>query len=702
MRWQRRARLFVAVFGGVLAVVLVLSFKRAHVRPVPLATAGRSDPTAVVESTSGRVIRFNGIRADVTVEYERQLTYRDGSTRLVNVRVVTDNRSGGRTFTALGKEGAVGQNDSTIALDGDVAIQANDGLTVHTEHATYTANDEILRAAGPVQFTRAGLNGAGVGMTYDKNLDELVVLDKAEIHLAAKGENGPTDVGAGGAVVARQDKEVRFDRTMRGVRFGQVIAADSGIAHLSDDEEQVERIELHGSASVDATKAEVGALQTMSGHDIDLVYRAGGNALEHVRIVGAAVLQLAGENGVPGRQISANILDVAFAEDGSTPTALIGREGVQLRLPADPDGATRTIKAANLEGRGDGKQGLTNLTFTGDVDFRERSATIGRTGKAGVLQITMEPGKESIEDARFSRNVRFAAEGGLFAVASVATYVLRGGTLELSGSESGVPRPRITNDQISIDATLVGVTIEGPKVKASGDVRSVLQPTRNNPKNSKASETKMPSMLKDDQPVSVIGAELDYDGTIARAAYAGTAKLWQIDTSVQGDSIVVDNKNGDLSADGSVATSSMLKQGDKEKKTTARVRTLGTSSSFAYEDSVRRATYVGEAHLTGPQGDMTADKIELYLRPSGDEVERAEAYDKMTLKEASRRTTGGRMTYTADTETYIVTGAPVRIVDGCGRETVGKRVRFVKSTDTVDVESNGDVRTQTKGGGKCS
>ena len=83
------------------------------------------------------------------------------------------------------------------------------------------------------------------------------------------------------------------------------------------------------------------------------------------------------------------------------------------------------------------------------------------------------------------------------------------------------------------------------------------------------------------------------------------------------------------------------------------------------------------------------------------EVDRAEAYDKMTLREQSRKTTGGRMTYTADTETYIVTGAPVRIVDGCGRETVGKKVTFVKSTNTVDVDSGDDVRTQTKGG-KCS
>jgi LPS export ABC transporter protein LptC len=700
-KWLRRARFLIAGFLVALAVVLVLAFRGRHARPVPLATAGRSDPTAIVESTSGRVVRFNGTRADVTVEYERQLTYRDGSTKLLNVRVVTDQRAGGRTFTALGKEGAVGQSDSTIALDGDVAIHANDGLTVKTGHAVYSSSDELLRAAGPVQFNRSGLNGAGVGMTYDKNQDELVVLNQADIHLSPKGENGPTDVSSGGATVARQEHEVRFERIMRGLRFGQLIGADNGIAHLSDDDEQMERVELHGNASVVATKAEVGALQSLTGHDMDLSYRMGGNGLEHVRVIGAALLQLAGEEGAPGRQISADSLDVAFAEDGSTPTALVGRDGVQLRLPAGADGATRTITAAGLEGRGDGKKGLSSLTFTGDVEFREKSPTVERTGRAATLQVSMEAGHESIEDATFGRGARFVAENGLVATAAVAKYVLRSGTLVLSGTEPASPRPRMTTDQIAINANRVEAAIDGPKVKATGDVRSVLQPTKNASKNGKTPETKMPSMLKDDQPVSVIGDQLDYDGSRSRAAYEGSAKLWQVNTSVQGDLLVVDNKNGDLSAAGSVATSSMLKQGDKDTKSAERVRSMGTSQDFAYEESVRRATYTGDAHLSGPQGDMTAEKIELYLRPSGDEVERAEAYDKMTLREQSRKTTGGRMTYTADTETYVVTGAPVRIVDGCGRETVGKKVTFIKSTNTVDVDSGDDVRTQTKGG-KCS
>ena len=73
---------------------------------------------------------------------------------------------------------------------------------------------------------------------------------------------------------------------------------------------------------------------------------------------------------------------------------------------------------------------------------------------------------------------------------------------------------------------------------------------------------------------------------------------------------------------------------------------------MTYEDADRRLTYTGDAHMSGPDGDMKAAKIELYLKPSGDELERAEAYDALTLREQNRTTTGLRLTYTTADEKY--------------------------------------------------
>jgi lipopolysaccharide export system protein LptA len=239
----------------------------------------------------------------------------------------------------------------------------------------------------------------------------------------------------------------------------------------------------------------------------------------------------------------------------------------------------------------------------------------------------------------------------------------------------------------------------------------VLQPAKKGQKAADGkTETKVPSMLKQDQPVNVTAENLDYDGTVSKAVYRGTAQLFQADTTIRADTIAIDDKSGDLTANGNVATTVTLEQVKKEQpkdapsgapKVTERVQSIGKADDFTYEEAKRRATYTSSAHLTGPEGDMTAAKIELYLKPSGNELDHAEAYDGVTLRESARTTTGSRVTYFAADERYVVTGRPVTIVDECGNETVGRTLTFHKTTDTILVDGEKQFRTYTKGSGKC-
>ncbi|MBI4486393.1 MAG: hypothetical protein HY655_10315 [Acidobacteria bacterium] len=171
---------------------------------------------------------------------------------------------------------------------------------------------------------------------------------------------------------------------------------------------------------------------------------------------------------------------------------------------------------------------------------------------------------------------------------------------------------------------------------------------------------------------------------------------------MKGASIAIDGKRGDLTAAGPVTTTTTLERLDKDKQK-ERVRSIASAAAFSYDEGLRRATYTGGAHVSGLQGDLTAEKIELYLKPSGDELERVEAYDEknvMTLREQNRTTTGSRMTYTSADDRYVLTGSPVKIVDECGRETTGRTLTFHRATDSIVVDGNG-FRTQTKGGSEC-
>ena len=51
----------------------------------------------------------------------------------------------------------------------------------------------------------------------------------------------------------------------------------------------------------------------------------------------------------------------------------------------------------------------------------------------------------------------------------------------------------------------------------------------------------------------------------------------------------------------------MLEQTDKDKKKERVPLDRRPPKDFKYDDATRRATYTGDAHMSGPQGDMTAD-----------------------------------------------------------------------------------------------
>jgi lipopolysaccharide export system protein LptA len=720
---RKNARVIVAVFGVAFAVFVALQFKhRGRAEPADIV---KTDASALVETTGGTTQRFKSSREDVSVTYNKLLTYANGSSKLVGVTITTEDRSSGtqrhgetHRFVVTGREGTVGEHESTIALDGGVSLESSDGMTARTEHATYSDSDGVVSAPGAVEFAKGRMSGRGTGLKYDKTRDTLWILDQSVVHVApaadpgigvhggnepGDGKSGGVDVTSGTATFARRDKLLQFDRNVRILRSGQTIDADAATARLSQDEQRIETLELHNNAHVTGTAGGPGSLRSLTGADMTLSYGPDGQSLQHALIVGNALLQLAGESGSAGQQIAAQTLDVTMAADGTTPTGLLGRESVQLTFPPEAGAPARTIQAAQIDAKGEGGRGLTRATFTGGVQFRERGPKIDRAARSAQLDVAMKPGMTSIDEARFLHAARFE-DGTLAAVAAMARYDTVKGTLELTGSEPGYMTPRAVNDRIAVDATRIDIVLEGPQVKAAGTVKSTLQPTKA-ADGTAGDGAKLPSMLKQDQPVSVLADNMVYDGASSLATYTGSARLFQVDTTIKGDGLAIDEKRGDLTASGHAMTTTIREQVAKDQ-TKTRAQSTGTSNDLKYEDGAHKLTYTGAAHLVGPDGDMSAAIIELYLKPSDDDVERAEGYaapnDKLTLREPNRTTTGARLTYTADKETYVVTGSPATVIDQCSRETIGRTLTFVKSVDTIVADGNQQFRTQTKtGAGQC-
>ena len=254
-RWQRNVRLVIGGFAVVFAVFVARQLKPRDT-PLRATPVSKSEPGAIVETIGGTLGKFTKSRRDVSVTFQKQLTYPDGSTKLAGITIVTQEKNGDRTFTITGKEGRlgkgrVGSNETSIALDGDVRLAGSDGMVLLTEHATYTDSEGTVKAPGPVQFGRGRMGGSGVGMTWDKAQDVLTILDQAAVHFTPDEKGaGAADVTSGTAAFSRRDKIIRFDKRVRIQRGVQIIESAQAVAYLTQDEKQIDTVDLHDQARI--------------------------------------------------------------------------------------------------------------------------------------------------------------------------------------------------------------------------------------------------------------------------------------------------------------------------------------------------------------------------------------------------------------------------------------------------------------------
>jgi lipopolysaccharide export system protein LptA len=354
------------------------------------------------------------------------------------------------------------------------------------------------------------------------------------------------------------------------------------------------------------------------------------------------------------------------------------------------------IRAETMDGTGEPGKGLTGAQFNRNVEFREqRDGAPPRVARSRTLSVVLGA-NGGFDDAQFAGGTDFE-DGTTKARAMEARYLVAKGQLLLSGALKDQP-PTVRDERLTVEATTIDLTFEGPMMIAKGNVQSVSQPAKKG--GDKKTEPRVPGLLKDDQPANVTAAALDYNGALDKAHYTGGARLWQKDTAISGDTITIDEKVGDLWASGQVRSTLPLEQLDSKTNEKKKVTSIASAKDMHYEDALRRATYTTDAHVNGPQGDLRAVKIELYLVEGGGSLEKVEAYDEVNLVADARTSKGQRMTYFAADERYLMTGSPVSIVEEC-RETTCKVLTFFRSTDRVLCDGSEEKRTQTLDGGKC-
>ena len=133
------------------------------------------------------------------------------------------------------------------------------------------------------------------------------------------------------------------------------------------------------------------------------------------------------------------------------------------------------------------------------------------------------------------------------------------------------------------------------------------------------------------------------------------------------------------------------------------MQTIATADNLLYEDAIRLATYTtgpsAKAHMVGTQGDVTADRIQLFMKQNAGELERAEADGTVTVKEGIRTATGQHLTYTTADETYVMTGSPVEVEERKEKEcriSSGNTLKFRKAGEAMTLDNNQYVPVKFK------
>ncbi|MCX6551659.1 MAG: LPS export ABC transporter periplasmic protein LptC [Acidobacteria bacterium] len=199
MRWQQRLRIGIAIFGVGFLVVLWYAVRAPAPREQAREKVERMDRSATAESTSGEVRRLGGKDENAWVEYDRMLAYPDGRQKLTGARAYSKKR-GGRDFKVTANEADVSPNQDNVQMRGAVELATSDGLVAKTEEAAYSQSEGIVRAAGPMQFTRVRVSGSSVGMTYDEHRDFLWLLDQAVVKMAPETPADKARFRAGGSL----------------------------------------------------------------------------------------------------------------------------------------------------------------------------------------------------------------------------------------------------------------------------------------------------------------------------------------------------------------------------------------------------------------------------------------------------------------------------------------------------------------------
>ena len=653
MRSRRKLELAVVALAAIFLAVLGISFRPGR-RPeagrpgaaIPPAPEASGEATTLLEgfdfteSVGGKPLMR--IKADRTIGYgpAAGLAPNLYAGEKVELTVYPDD---GPPVTVHSDRADYDERTRESRLSGNVRWNDREGQLATTDQIVFKPNVRRLEAPGRVVLTQGTSRFTAPSASYD--LADRIVRFAGPVEGTATGERD----GALSKLTARQGL---YRRDTGAVELEFVDAASGGGDRLAAD-----RLELQMAAE--------GGKPSSA--------RATGN-VRGLLAGGPAPADSGAAGPRPERPYSADEATLAFDASGKS------RSVVLTGAPATISEGARRVTAKRIEiGFENGEAstasgaGEVRVDFPGGhADAHEGSLALGRDGTARNITLAGDVRVEA--DGRGGQAARAVQRGD-------------GDVWVLTGEPSRAAHVDSAGSKLS--AETIELDRGKQTVRGDGRARAVFSPDAQKKVNRTAfvGDPKKPTFGKADRILLEDARHL--------ATLTGSATLWQDDSSLFADTIVLSDADRTVRADGQVRAV-MAPAAAKTSGAPPRPASVITASRLLYQDSDRSARFEGGVGVTRGGWRSTGGASTAWLDKDG-QVESVEISGdvKMNDRTVGRSAEAEKALDSPKAGKTVLWGHPARVTDAGGNRVAGAILTITDRGRSVEITAPEGGKTET-------
>jgi LPS export ABC transporter protein LptC len=685
----------------------------------------------------------------------RDVKYRDGHHELEQINAQFFPPTGDKPDQIVADRAMYDQQTGILQCNGNVQIETHDALKVKTDSLRFNQDTKVGETAAPVTFERENVSGQSTGALVDNEKKRLELKSNVAITVAPEefkkeeGKNTTPLKGARAKPVNIHSAQAVFEQTQMRLIFSggataeqeQDVMSGDTLTAILNDKKKLQTIEMRGNSYVRVMDpghaAEAHSVNMDFWFDADqrLQKAYGANDVRAQTLNTDSDVQLTGANAV--------VLDFQAQGNESVLKEMRGEGGRSVATLSAPKSHANDARAASKRLTADGIK----------LDWRANGKDLDRAEAVGNAELYVEPvqqtaknDKKTLTASRFdcdffeSGNIARSctAQDNAKAVFTPFQPTEKHGTRTMTSQKMVTSFIRETQDIERVDATgdakfneldrngtagSISYTAADDVVRLRGndptvwDSRTRTKATEidsNNGTHTSVCRGKVATTYYSQQqtngatpfkkvksPVYISGdrAEIDHDS--GRAVYSGSARTWQDDNYVRGDSITLYREEKRMETWGHVQ-SALYQAKQKTGNSTNLVPVIATAEFMRYSDPERLLHYETNVDIKQGTDRITSGIADVYLQKDVNEVERTVSQKNVVVTQPNRRGTGDRCEYTTADEVAVLTGNPAHVEDAEQGTTEGSRVTMyrlenrVVVDDTRGSQSPGRVRSTHK------